>query len=338
MKFDRDKIDGIIGAEAWAQWLGSDAGRYVLEWEKSQLDACVADLFGYVALQLGTPSLAALANNRMPSRALVVDAAGAQVQLGSPGTGTERDPGDAGRCMTEAETPPQVAVQAYTDALRRGPGRIIVERFDELPILQQSVDLVVLPHALDFAEDPHQLLREVERILRPEGRVVITGFNPVSLWGVHDRIPIGAWPRLVPGAPNFIALPRLRDWCKLLDLDIERGRYGCYRPPFRSGKWLARSEFFEAAGDRWWPICGAVYCVTAVKRVRAMRLIGPAWKSRRRTRAQVAVSSAQFDTAEFSAEPRLGVSARTCTRGSSATEMSSSSPRASGVPPATDRC
>ena len=65
-----------------------------------------------------------------------------------------------------------------------------------------------------------------------------------------------------------------QDWIKLLGFDLERGRFGCYRPPLVTDKWLARYGFMEAAGDRWWPIFGAVYMVTAVKRVRGMRLVG----------------------------------------------------------------
>ena len=59
--------------------------------------------------------------------------------------------------------------------------------FDALPFPQHSVDLVVLPHSLELARDPHQTLREVERVLVPEGRVVIAGFNPASLWGMRQR-------------------------------------------------------------------------------------------------------------------------------------------------------
>jgi SAM-dependent methyltransferase len=65
-----------------------------------------------------------------------------------------------------------------------------------LPFADQSLDLVVLPHTLERAEDPHRSLAEVERVLRPEGRVVIVGLNPVSLWGLRQRG--GGW-RAGPG-------------------------------------------------------------------------------------------------------------------------------------------
>ena len=48
----------------------------------------------------------------------------------------------------------------------------------ELPIATQSIDLALLPHALEFAEEPHAVLREIDRVMMPEGRLVILGFNP----------------------------------------------------------------------------------------------------------------------------------------------------------------
>jgi hypothetical protein len=82
-------------------------------------------------------------------------------------------------------------------------------------------------------------------------------------------------PRLfLPSTGEFIGYRRLRDWLRLLSFDVEVGRFGCYRPPVNTDKWLSRFEWMEAMGDRWWPVFGAVYLLVAVKRVRGMRLIG----------------------------------------------------------------
>jgi SAM-dependent methyltransferase len=147
-----------------------------------------------------------------------------------------------------------------------------------LPFDSQSVDLLVLPHGLEASTHPHQVLREVERVLVPEGRLVISGFNPWSLWGVRQHIPY-LTPWLPQSIHDQVSLPRLKDWLKLLSFDIELGHFGCYVPPFRSQKWINRFAFTEAAGNRWWPVCGAVYVVSAVKRVAGMRLITPRWKT-----------------------------------------------------------
>jgi SAM-dependent methyltransferase len=149
--------------------------------------------------------------------------------------------------------------------------------FRELPIASNSADLVVLPHVLEFSDNPHQILREVARVLMAEAQVVITCFNPWSLWGF--RRAFGKKTRY-PWNGRFIHLARLKDWCALLDLEITAGQMGCYVPPCSTEKWLARFKFMEAAGDRWWPIGGSVYFLQAVKRVHGMRLITPRWSER----------------------------------------------------------
>jgi SAM-dependent methyltransferase len=148
-----------------------------------------------------------------------------------------------------------------------------------LPFPDNTLDLVVLPHALDFTDDPHQLLREVYRAVRPEGQVVIAGFNPFSLFGARRYFGRGETP---PWTGNFIALYRLKDWLQLLGFEVTGGSLDCYVPPFAHEKWLRRASFFESAGDRWWPIAGGVYFLRATKKVLGMRVITPAWQRKRR--------------------------------------------------------
>jgi SAM-dependent methyltransferase len=149
--------------------------------------------------------------------------------------------------------------------------------FRDLPLATNSVDLVVLPHTLEFSENPHQILREVARVLVPEAHVVLSCFNPWSLWGVR-RLLDGR--RDYPWHGRFINLPRLKDWLTLLGLEITGGEMCCYVPPCTSEKWLGRFSFLEAAGERWWPIAGGVYYLQAVKRVRGLRLVMPKWSDR----------------------------------------------------------
>ena len=222
----------------------------MLQWEQAHLDTAVVDLFGFHALQLGLPELDALRANRMPHRWVATESASAHDAL-------------------DEQAPLRAAVALHCD-------------FDALPFDSGSLDLVVLPHALELARDPHLALREVERVLVPEGRVVIVGFNPASLWGLRQRL--GHWrqllasrsrvPLFLPSGGEFMSYRRLRDWLRLLSFEVEAGRFGCYRPPTAAEKWLARFEWMERAGERWWPVFGAVYFVVAVKRVRGMRLVG----------------------------------------------------------------
>ncbi|WP_153109937.1 class I SAM-dependent methyltransferase [Propionivibrio limicola] len=148
----------------------------------------------------------------------------------------------------------------------------------ELPFAANSIDLIVMPHAFEFSTNPHQILREVERVLIPEGQLVITGFNPISLWGVRQYLgKITATGNDFPLNGHYISVLRLKDWLQLLGFDVDRGNFGCYAPPCNDQRWLKRCRFMEAAGDRWWSFAGGVYLLRAVKRVRGMRLIMPEW-------------------------------------------------------------
>jgi SAM-dependent methyltransferase len=149
--------------------------------------------------------------------------------------------------------------------------------FRDLPVASNSIDLVVLPHVLEFSENPHQVLREVARMLLPEGQMVIACFNPWSLWGFRRAF---GRKSSYPWNGRFINLPRLKDWLTLLELEITGGQMCCYTPPCATEKWLHRFAFMDPAGDRWWPIAGGVYFLQAVKRVRGMRLIMPKWSDR----------------------------------------------------------
>ena len=158
--------------------------------------------------------------------------------------------------------------------------------FRDLALASASADLVVLPHVLEFAEHPHQILREVARVLMPEGHVVLSGFNPLSLWGWRRIFNRGDYP----WSGSFITLMRVKDWLALLGFEVIGGQMACYAPPSRQQKWLERFKFMEAAGDRWWPIAGGVYFLQAVKRVRGVRLIMPKWSDRLAPVKQLAAS------------------------------------------------
>lgn len=162
----------------------------------------------------------------------------------------------------------------------------------QLPFAANSIDLVILPHVLEFYDDPHQILREVERVLIPDGQVVVTGFNPFSPWGLQrwlKRRTKGA--NGFPWSGEYLSPLRVRDWLQLLSFEVEPGNFGCYVPPCTSGAWLQRWHFIETAGGRWWPFAGGIYILRAIKRVHGMRLVLPRWnKTPKRAKALTAMT------------------------------------------------
>jgi SAM-dependent methyltransferase len=258
----------------FGSWLHTPAGQYLLAWEQERLDQALSDAFGFHALQLGLPEIDGLRANRMPHRWVASDTLYVPDPLPLP---PPVDP-----MLTTQPAHPTIALHC---------------EFDALPFPDNSIDLVVLPHTLELARDPHLTLREVERVLVAEGRVAICGLNPASLWGVRQRA--GRLRRTVgrgserglylPDSGEFIGYWRLRDWLRLLGFEVEAGRFGCWRPPLRGEKWLQRFAWLDPIGDRWWPVLGAVYFLEAVKRVRGMRLVGLVRSDKRTARAATSV-------------------------------------------------
>ncbi len=150
---------------------------------------------------------------------------------------------------------------------------------NELPIASDTVDVVVLPHVLEFEANPHQVLRESERVLIGEGHVVILGFNPWSLWGLWRLLL--AWREKSPWHGHYIGLTRIKDWLKLLDFEITGVERFYFRPPVRNLKLLNRLEFMEQLGRYCWPWFGGIYLLVAKKRVVPLTPIKLQWRTRR---------------------------------------------------------
>ncbi|MDD5176051.1 MAG: methyltransferase domain-containing protein [Sterolibacterium sp.] len=163
-----------------------------------------------------------------------------------------------------------------------------------LPFANASVDLVILPHVLEFDAAPHQILREVERVLVPEGQVVVTGFNPFSLWGMRRKLSRADAPP--PWRGQYLSVLRLKDWLALLGFETQAGSFGCYALPVTHEKWLHRWRFMELAGNRWWPYAGGTYIVQAIKRVHGMRLITPLRNDRKALAKSLAAVVQQSQT------------------------------------------
>ncbi len=201
------------------------------------MDEAVADIFGYRAVQLGLPALDGLRASRIGSRWRI----------------------------------------ALGDDPQERPGAELACDAAALPFAPASLDLVSMPHTLERSQDPRTALREAERVLVPEGRIVICGFNPTSLWGMRQRRALllqrlGGAPRpWIPDVGDFVGYLRLRDWLTLLGFEVESSRFGCYRPAVRGQGALDRMAWMDAVGDRWWPIFGSVYFLVAIKRVHGVR-------------------------------------------------------------------
>ncbi|MDQ2075705.1 class I SAM-dependent methyltransferase [Marinimicrobium sp. ABcell2] len=219
-------------------WLETPLGQALLEQERMLLEPELQDLFGYHLLQMS------------------VDPA-LDLTRGS-------------RITHRFTLAPTTATQGALSPL--------VAEFHSLPLSAESLDLVLLHHLQDYSQTPHQLLREVARVLIPRGHLVIVGFNPWSLLG------IGRWvARCFSDSPRWrhqsLRLGRVLDWLQLLDLELVKVNHGFYRPPIQRPGALRHLHWLERWGKKLPMFPGGVYIIVARKDLGAPIPLKPSWES-----------------------------------------------------------
>lgn len=234
-----DSLNANHSVNEWDEWLNTSAGQYALHWEQKQFNLVVDDSFGFDALQIGMPHLSCLKENRIPNRWIMLLDSQSSIKL-------------------TAQDIPVICQSSIYD----------------LPFANESLDLVTLPHVLEFSENPHEALREIHRILRPEGRIVISGFNPISLWGARQFTGRVFHQPFLPKEGQFISHLRIKDWLNLLNYSIDRGKFGCYGIPLKNSNPIKTVTLLDKLGDRWWPFFGSVFMLSAIKRHPGVKLVG----------------------------------------------------------------
>lgn len=212
--------------ERISSWLESPPGRALLRAEAALMTEALDDCFGWELMQVG--------------------AWGEQRELVAGGRTRRRT---------------IVASPEWGTVVRSGAD--IAARLTQLPIAGDSVDAVLLPHTLEFEADPYTLLREVDRILTGEGKLLILGFRPLSLWGLRAAATRSGFP---PGLRRLLREGRIRDWLRLLGYEIAEVRHYLYEAPWGESvggpRMLRRGLFY--------PLPAGAYLMKARKRVYAV--------------------------------------------------------------------
>jgi SAM-dependent methyltransferase len=146
-----------------------------------------------------------------------------------------------------------------------------------IAIATDSVDAVLLPHTLELAPSPHALLREVDRVLRADGHIVVLSFKSSGFWGLRHLLCADGYP---PGHQRLILETRLRDWLQLLSFEIDEHKRYCHTLPFEK---ISRFGSFpkEEWASRWLPALGGGFLLRAQKRIHPMTPLKPKWHSQR---------------------------------------------------------
>ncbi len=224
--------------EKIASWLATPVGEALLAQEARLMERALDSVFGEYCLQLGQwGGRSAFQRYARTQRSLLVSEPG--------GVLTATDP--------------------------RAVGHL-----HRLPLCTESVDAVILPHTLEYSGRPHAILREVHRVLRADGHLIILGFKPGGLWGLRRLIPGAGMP---PAMDALIADRQLCDWLKLLDLHIHGVTRYFFRWPLPGNRTLD-TQLWEQRGRRWWPELAACYMLSAQKRVIPLTTVRMPWRAK----------------------------------------------------------
>lgn len=218
-------------------WLRKPVGQKLLFLEQQRLNAITATLFGYDAVMFGQPEFALCLQQSPIKNKYIIN-----------------------------EDLNYATVENYA---------VLHSRQDRLAIGSGLIDMVYLAHCLEFAANPHEILREVYRIMRSDGHLVIGMFNPLSLWGLWGSF--AKFVHHVPWKSNFISVVKLKDWLALLGFDIMRINYLGFNLPL-GGK-VDKLTGLECKGQQFELPFGAVYLIEAKKRVIPLTPITPTWRT-----------------------------------------------------------
>lgn len=245
--------------ESVRQWLTSPLGDALVQQESRIVEEALDGIFGEQCLQLGIW-------------------------------------GEANTFLRHARTQRTALVDVGAASAATNVAPTIIGHFHNLPIQDNSIDCVLLPHVLDYSDRSHAILREVDRVLTSHGHLVILGFKTGGLWGVRRLIPGAGLP---PDADNLVPERQLRDWLQLLDMRIHGVMRYFFRWPLPAIR-RASSPKWEQRGQRWWPELAACYMLTAQKRVSTLTPVKPVWRRKPKVVAGLAettnrVSRIRFD-------------------------------------------
>lgn len=242
MNLSRDHDESSAGLHAWTQ---TKLGQSLITEELRKLNHLLTKLYGPTAVQFGVLGMCEYIQSSSAVHHLLA------VSHAIP------DDGDV----------PLTVISAAAEAM---------------PLETKSVSVLLLPHVLEFSNDPHRVLREASRVLVPEGHLVMVCFNPLSSWGVRRGLS-----RLIgdgqspPWCGRYFSLRRVKDWISVLGFEFVSGSAAYYLPPFKSERIRERLKFLQKMGPRWWPMFSAVFILVARKREIAMTPIVP-WRRKER--------------------------------------------------------
>ena len=221
-----------------AAWFQTPFGRYLLASERTMLSQHLGSVRGYHLMQLS----------------------------------------GVGRPLIEHDFDHSHHFSMVVDADDTGTSASAVTDFEALPLPSDTVDTALLHHALEFSENPHQVLNEVARVVLPGGHLVLVVFNPYSLWGGCKLLA-----RHISGSAIWqhhnLRYGRLLDWLKLLNFQPLKSLRGCHQLPVQWQHWLEKTRCLQRLDGGALRLAGSYYLIVARKQVAPLTPVGkPLWQ------------------------------------------------------------
>ncbi len=246
-----NKIDVIKHCSSWYQTL---SGRSALATTEELCAKTMSEIFGYYAIQIGMLSgeCDLLKHSRIT----------AGFSLGNPDS-------LIGLSIDE------------NNSHKKHSDHAVITSNEHLPISTDDVDLVVASHVLEMSQNPHQVLREIDRVLVPEGHCILIGFNPYALSNINKSLRFFRRNKKEKQQDKYKmrSVARVRDWFSLLGFEVLEVNYMGLRPTLNNQKIFNSLQWLEGWGEYAGPLLGSMYIVHAKKQVIAMRPDKKVWRA-----------------------------------------------------------
>lgn len=213
-------------AQRWDQWLTQSLGQSVLDVEKKFLQTSLGTYYGKHGMLIGVPHQHDLLKTSVTAHQIILT--------------------------------PLISKNKHI--------KIIESDFYELPVASGSVDLVLLPHSLEYTNHPRQLLTEACRIVKPEGHIFILGFNPYGLWRIRHQL---IQRKEMSWNTAFIPYRTVKNWLALADFELVKQDFILYSSHF---KWI------EKLGHLCFRPFGGIYILIAKAKVTPLTPIRLRWQ------------------------------------------------------------
>jgi len=182
-----------------------------------------------------------------------------------------------GALSAEIDTSACMIKNQVSSTPKGGNGNVIGD-IDDLPLQQHSIDVCLLSHALEFSLDPHHVIREANRVLIPNGYLIITGYNPMSLAGLNRFIPYRR--QQTPWNEHFFSPLRVKDWLHLMGFEILADQRCLHSSFIGKASQNKISQRCKKMAQQYLTSFGSIYIIVAKKRVLPLTPIKPKWQIR----------------------------------------------------------